>query len=95
MFDDKAKPSDNEFSENAVLSFVNEVIMRSAFLVDILYQRGMHKVEKAVTEILKNWSMAEKLFNGLPVPVQLVKQWVKVTSNVVQFITSLYIFPWC
>lgn len=73
----------------------NEVIMRSAFLVDILYQRGMCKVEKAMTEILTNWSAAAKLFDELPVPVQLVKQWVKVTSKVIQYIKLLHIFPRC
>ncbi|XP_038885485.1 separase isoform X3 [Benincasa hispida] len=78
ILDDKSRPSDNEFSEDTVLNFVNDVITRSAFLVDMLYQRGMYKVEKAMTEILKNWSMAAKLFNRLPVPVQLVKQWVKM-----------------
>ncbi|XP_022978634.1 separase isoform X2 [Cucurbita maxima] len=78
IFDNKSRPSDNEFSENSVLIMVNEVIMRSSFLVDILYQRGMCKVEKAMTEILTNWSAATELFDELPVPVQLVKQWVKM-----------------
>ncbi|XP_011657385.1 separase isoform X3 [Cucumis sativus] len=78
MLDDKSRPTDSEFSENTVLSFVNEVITRSAFLIDMLYQRDMHKVERAMSEILKSWSMGATLFNGLPVPVQLVKQWVKI-----------------
>lgn len=95
MLDDKSRPQDNEFSENTVLSFVNEVITRSVFLVDMLYQRGMYKVEKAMTEIFTNWSVAAKLFNGLPVPVQLVKQWVKVSSKVIQFIRPPHFFPRC
>ncbi|XP_050938056.1 separase isoform X2 [Cucumis melo] len=78
MVDDKSRPTDSEFSENTVLSFVNEVITRSAFLIDMLYQRDMHKVERAMSEILKSWSLGATLFNGLPVPVQLVKQWVKI-----------------
>ncbi|XP_022149194.1 separase isoform X2 [Momordica charantia] len=77
-FDDKSRPSDNEFSEDAVLSFVNEMIMRSAFLVDILYQCDIYKIEKTMAKILENWSIAAKLFNELPIPVQLVKQWVKM-----------------
>lgn len=91
-FDDKSRPSDNEFSEDAVLSFVNEMIMRSAFLVDILYQCDIYKIEKTMAKILENWSIAAKLFNELPIPVQLVKQWVKVTSKVIQLIRSLHIF---
>ena len=95
MLDDKSRPTDSEFSENTVLSFVNEVITRSAFLIDMLYQRDMHKVERAMSEILKSWSMGATLFNGLPVPVQLVKQWVKVSSKVIQFIRPLHIFRRC
>ena len=67
-------------SEAAVKEFVMEACTRSAFLLDIIYDVNNLKINKKMIDILKNWFTANYLFDRLPAPIPVVKQWVKVTS---------------
>ena len=55
-----------------------EACKRSALLLDILYDINSLKIRKKVIEILTNWSTANDLFEVLPAPLPVLKQWVKV-----------------
>ncbi|XP_039174098.1 separase isoform X2 [Eucalyptus grandis] len=57
---------------------INEACARSAFYLDVLHQCGSDKVNRECIGALKNWSMAMDLVCGLPGPLPLVKQWVKI-----------------
>ncbi|XP_056159390.1 separase isoform X2 [Syzygium oleosum] len=57
---------------------INEACARSAFYLDVLHQCGGNKVNRECTGALKNWSVAMDLVRGLPGPLPLVKQWVKI-----------------
>ncbi|KAF8019982.1 hypothetical protein BT93_G0618 [Corymbia citriodora subsp. variegata] len=57
---------------------INEACARSAFYLDVLHQCGGDKVNRECIGALKNWSMAMDLVCGLPGPLPLVKQWVKI-----------------
>ncbi|KAK7328241.1 hypothetical protein VNO77_22343 [Canavalia gladiata] len=65
-------------SEGALKEFVMEACTRSALLLDILYNVNDLKICKKMIEILKNWSTANDLFERLPAPLPVVKQWVKI-----------------
>ena len=67
-------------SEAALKEFVMEACTRSAFLLDIIYDVNNLKINKKMIDILKNWFTANYLFDRLPAPIPVVKQWVKVTS---------------
>lgn len=56
-----------------------EACTRSAFLLDIIYDVNNLKINKKMIDILKNWFTANYLFDRLPAPIPVVKQWVKVT----------------
>ena len=66
-------------SESALKEFVVDACTRSALLLDILYDINSLKIRKKMIEILKNWSIANNLFERLPAPIPLVQQWVKVS----------------
>ena len=82
MYSQKTEGSNNDFSEDSVINFVNESCAKTAFLLDVLHQCDSHKVKRITAESLENWSAAENLFRKLPGPMSLVKQWVKVASEV-------------
>ncbi|KAK8469090.1 hypothetical protein PHAVU_006G212401 [Phaseolus vulgaris] len=65
-------------SEGALKDFVMEACTRSALLLDIMYDVNNVKINKKVIEILKNYFTANDLFEKLPAPVPVVKQWVKI-----------------
>ncbi|RDX78338.1 Separase, partial [Mucuna pruriens] len=65
-------------SEGALNEFVMETCTRSALLLDILYDINNPKINKKIIDILKNWSTANDLFERLPAPIPVVKQWVKI-----------------
>ncbi|XP_020220359.1 separase isoform X1 [Cajanus cajan] len=67
-----------DLSEGALKEFVMEAYTRSALLLDILYDVNNLKINKKMIEILKNWSTANDLFERLPAPIPVVKQWVKI-----------------
>ncbi|XP_020532873.1 separase isoform X2 [Jatropha curcas] len=81
MFMSKSKGLIGDHSEDAIIDFVTETCTRTAFLLDILYQCGSHKVKKIIVNSLENWSVAEDLFRRLPAPMTLVKQWVKIVCK--------------
>ncbi|XP_061337166.1 separase [Gastrolobium bilobum] len=67
--------------EGALKEFVMEACTRNALLLDILYEyhiNSLHKIRKKMIEVLKNWSTANDLFEKLPPPIPVVKQWVKI-----------------
>lgn len=67
-------------SEGALKEFVMEACTRSALLLDIIHDVNNLKINKKMIDILKNWFTANYLFDRLPAPIPVVKQWVKVTS---------------
>jgi separase len=78
IFVQKSEELVGDFSEDAIVEFVNDACTRSAFLLDVLHQCDSHKVKRTVAESLEDWCVAGKVFERLPGPVPLVKQWVKV-----------------
>ncbi|XP_057978228.1 separase isoform X2 [Malania oleifera] len=68
----------SDLSEAALVDFVKEASVKSAFLLDVLYQCGSHKLNKIFVQSFESWLAAEKLCERLPSPVPLVKQWVKI-----------------
>ncbi|KAL7205879.1 hypothetical protein ACSBR2_018738 [Camellia fascicularis] len=78
-FVNKSNRFGSDVSEDAVANLVSEACAKSAFLLDLLYQCDSHnKVTRIMGYSLKNWSTAENVFNRLPTPIALVKQWVKI-----------------
>ncbi|KHN33472.1 Separin [Glycine soja] len=65
-------------SEGALKEFVMEACTRSALLLDIIHDVNNLKINKKMIDILKNWFTANDLFEGLPAPIPVVKQWVKI-----------------
>ncbi|XP_038681739.1 separase isoform X2 [Tripterygium wilfordii] len=84
MFVDKSNTSSDDVSEDAIVDFVVEVCTRSASLLDVQYQCDSRKVKKTIIYCLENWSHAGKLFRGLPKPLPLVKQWVKIRCRLLK-----------
>lgn len=78
----KSKGLDGDLSEDAILDFVNESCRRTAFLLDVLHQCDSQKIERTIVESLEKWSIAADLFRRLAGPMSMVKQWVKVTSEI-------------
>lgn len=72
-------------SEGALKEFVNDDYTRSARLLDILYETDNLKTRKKLIKILKNWSIAKDMFEKLPTPIPVVKQWVKVALKAFNF----------
>nr|XP_043623197.1 separase [Erigeron canadensis] len=70
--------SANDLSEDAVTAFATETCAKSAFLLDILYQCGSDEINMILKEFLTSWFDAQNRFDKIPVPVALVKQWVKI-----------------
>ncbi|XP_031390814.1 separase isoform X2 [Punica granatum] len=66
------------FSDDAIVDFINEACARSAFYLDILHQRGSKKLEKTILSTIWSWSVAQSKFSRLPGPMALVKQWAKI-----------------
>lgn len=73
--------------------FVMEACTRSALLLDIMYDVNNVKINKKVIEILNNWFTANDLFEKLPAPIPVVKQWVKVTFLNYLLLSNLEGFP--
>jgi separase len=86
IFVQKSEELVGDLSEDAIVEFVNDASTRSAFLLDVLHQCDSHKVKKTVAECLEDWCVAGKVFERLPGPVPLVKQWVKVSSESFQML---------
>ncbi|XP_058191839.1 separase isoform X2 [Rhododendron vialii] len=96
-FANKSNRFHTDVSEDSVTISVSEACAKSAFLLDLLYQCNSHdKLSKTMSYCLENWSAAENLFNKLPSPVALVKQWVKIECklckepNTEHIATTLY-----
>ena len=81
MFVEKSDVFHGDLSEDAIVGFVTEACAKSAFLLDVLSQYDSKKVNRIIGESLESWSAAQNLFEELPSPKALVKQWVKVTFN--------------
>lgn len=78
-FANKSSRLCSDVSEDAITNIVGEACAKSAFLLDLLYQGNIHnKLSKTMGYSLEKWSAAENVFNRLPSPAALVKQWVKV-----------------
>lgn len=80
MFVHKLKVPQVDLSEDAIVDFFDECCKRSAFLLDVLNQLQSRDVKRTILESFENWSIAANLFQRLPGPLSLVKQWVKVSS---------------
>ncbi|XP_019425826.1 PREDICTED: separase isoform X1 [Lupinus angustifolius] len=65
-------------SKFALKDIVTEVYTRSVLLLVILHEFDDLKIRKNMIKILKNWSTANDLFETLPAPIPIVKQWVKI-----------------
>ncbi|KAL8218762.1 hypothetical protein R6Q57_022135 [Mikania cordata] len=72
--------SSSDLSEDAITAFVTETCAKSAFLLDILYQcgTGIEEISMILTDFLESWSAVQNWFDKIPIPVALVKQWVKI-----------------
>ncbi|XP_024626543.1 separase [Medicago truncatula] len=64
-------------SEGALNEFVMDVYTRNATLLVILDETNNIKITKKLIDTLKNWSSANDLFEKLPVPIPVLKMWVK------------------
>ncbi|GFY89325.1 separase [Actinidia rufa] len=70
---------DDDVSQEDVTNFISDACAKSAFLLDVLYQCDSHnKLTRIMEYSLQNWSATENVFNRLPSPIALVKQWVKI-----------------
>ncbi|CAL8997984.1 unnamed protein product [Prunus brigantina] len=78
MFEHKIKVPQVDLSEDAIVDFFDDCCKRSAFLLDVLNQLQSHDVKRTILESFENWSIAANLFQRLPGPLSLVKQWVKM-----------------
>ncbi|XP_012569077.1 separase isoform X2 [Cicer arietinum] len=65
-------------SEGALKEFVIDACTRSALLLDFLDDTNSLKIIKKLIETLQNWSIANDMFEKLPAPIPVVKQWVKI-----------------
>ena len=81
IFLEKSKGLHNDLSEDAITDFVIEACKESSFLLEIVHQFDSVKGKSIVVSSLENWSAVANLFNMLPSPTALVKQWVKVVSK--------------
>ncbi|KAL8258352.1 hypothetical protein R6Q59_030393 [Mikania micrantha] len=79
-FVSRKEGSSSDLSEDAITAFVTETCAKSAFLLDILYQcgTGMEEISMILTDFLESWSAVQNWFDKIPIPVALVKQWVKI-----------------
>ncbi|XP_057494488.1 LOW QUALITY PROTEIN: separase-like [Actinidia eriantha] len=69
----------DDVSQEDVTNFISDACAKSAFLLDVLYQCDSHnKLTRIMEYSLQNWSATENVFNRLPSPIALVKQWVKI-----------------
>ncbi|XP_071705360.1 separase-like [Rutidosis leptorrhynchoides] len=73
--------SSSDVSEDFIAGFVAEACSKSTFLLDILYQCGSKKISRTVTDCLESWSVAQNLFHKIPIPVALIKHWVKINCK--------------
>ena len=81
IFLEKSKGLHSDLSEDAITDFVIEACKESSFLLEIVHQFDSGKGKSIVVSSLENWSAVANLFNMLPSPTALVKQWVKVVSK--------------
>lgn len=73
-------------SEGALKEFVIDACTRSALLLDFLDDTNSLKIIKKLIETLQNWSIANDMFEKLPAPIPVVKQWVKVALENIYFL---------
>lgn len=78
----KLKETKADLSYCESLEFFDKWCEGSTFLFQVLSQsEGIHEVQKAIKDSLKNW--AENLSERLPGPMSVVKQWVEVAFSYV------------
>ncbi|GMH28096.1 hypothetical protein Nepgr_029939 [Nepenthes gracilis] len=78
MFASTVRGDDSELFVKNIVDFASEASAKSSFLLDILFQIGSHNLDKVIAFSLEKWSVARNLFEKLPCPATLVKQWVKI-----------------
>ncbi|PWA66399.1 separase [Artemisia annua] len=78
MFASSLEESSSDLSEDAITVFATEACAKSALLLDILHQCGSKEISRRLIDFLERWSIAHSLFEKMPIPVALVKQWVKI-----------------
>lgn len=81
LFKHESDKFKNDLSEDDVIGFIDEACEKTAFLLEVLQLTGDCKVQKILIDSLKSWSAAEHLFEKLPSPTSVVKQFVKVKSK--------------
>ncbi|OMO79929.1 Peptidase C50, separase [Corchorus capsularis] len=93
MFTDKKKHNDNDLSEDAIRDLITDACTTSAFILEVLHASGDLKVKRIMAESLQNWAAAENLFKLLPVPMPLIKQWVKIECKLHKHVDAEDIAP--
>ncbi|XP_076893503.1 separase-like isoform X3 [Bidens hawaiensis] len=80
MFVSSKDESSSDLSEDAITAFVTETCAKSAFSLVLLYQCGIgsEEISMILTDYFESWSTAQNWFDKIPIPVALVKQWVKI-----------------
>ncbi|KAL4588484.1 hypothetical protein LXL04_001375 [Taraxacum kok-saghyz] len=78
MYTSRKDESSIDVTEDTIASFVTDACAKSAFLLDILHQYGSDKISKVFTDSLGSWYVGQTLFDQIPTPVALIKQWVKI-----------------
>ncbi|OWM84928.1 hypothetical protein CDL15_Pgr027715 [Punica granatum] len=77
------------FSDDAIVDFINEACARSAFYLDILHQRGSKKLEKTILSTIWSWSVAQSKFSRLPGPMALIQCKEQKNSNAKNGLSTL------
>jgi len=89
LFKHESDKFQNDLTEDDVIGFIDEACEKTAFLLEVLQHSGECKVQKILIDSLKSWSAAQHLFKKLPSPISVVKQFVKVKSQV-SFVSLSY-----
>lgn len=92
MFVSSKDESSSDLSEDAITAFVTDTCAKSAFSLGLLYQCGIgsKEISMILTDYFESWSTAQNWFDKIPIPVALVKQWVKVTKQCLYMITHIH-----
>nr|GEV65846.1 hypothetical protein [Tanacetum cinerariifolium] len=85
MFASSTDESSSDLSEDAITIFATKACAKSGLLLDTLHQCGSKEISRTLIDCLERWSVVHSLFEKMPLPVALVKQWVKVSNKTMFF----------
>ncbi|KAK1279769.1 hypothetical protein QJS04_geneDACA004979 [Acorus gramineus] len=81
-FSDKSTGTgDDDICESTLIDVITDACGKSANILNILHQCSCPSIGEVISSSLLNWSSAESLLESLPVPMVLVKQWVKIVCK--------------